>query len=105
MRLSSSRSGKPERSGKGFMPRTRPLTRLLPLAALALALALAAAGCGSTSSGSSGGGGKLNLVAYSTPQEAYAKLIPAFQKTAGGKGVSFSQSYGASGDQSRAVES
>lgn len=46
---------------------------------------------------------KLALVAYSTPREAYGQLIPAFQKTAGGKDVSFSQSYGASGEQSRAV--
>src|SRR5256714_449116 len=45
----------------------------------------------------------LALVAYSTPREAYAQLIPAFQKTAAGKGVSFSQSYAASGEQSRAV--
>src|SRR6266498_1470798 len=46
---------------------------------------------------------KLTLVAYSTPKEAYAQLIPAFQKTPAGSGVSFSQSYGASGEQSRAV--
>jgi sulfate/thiosulfate transport system substrate-binding protein len=46
---------------------------------------------------------KLALVAYSTPREAYGLLIPAFQKTAAGKDVSFSQSYGASGEQSRAV--
>src|SRR6266540_5390754 len=46
---------------------------------------------------------KLALVAYSTPREAYGKLIPAFQKTAAGKDVSFTQSYGASGEQSRAV--
>ena len=48
---------------------------------------------------------KLALVAYSTPKDAYSKLIPAFQKTSAGKGVSFSQSYGASGDQARAVVS
>jgi sulfate/thiosulfate transport system substrate-binding protein len=48
---------------------------------------------------------KLALVAYSTPREAYGQLIPAFQKTAAGKDVSFSQSYGASGEQSRAVAS
>src|SRR6185503_6634011 len=47
----------------------------------------------------------LSLVAYSTPQAAYEKIIPAFQKTAAGKNVKFTQSYGASGDQSRAVES
>jgi sulfate/thiosulfate-binding protein len=48
---------------------------------------------------------KLTLVAYSTPREAYGELISAFQKTAAGKDVSFSQSYGASGEQSRAVAS
>jgi len=71
----------------------------LTLAAVALA---AAAGCGTSSA--SGGGNKLTLVAYSTPREAYEALLPAFQKTAAGKGVSFDQSYGASGDQSRAVD-
>jgi sulfate/thiosulfate-binding protein len=45
----------------------------------------------------------LSLVAYSTPKDAYAKIIPAFEGTAAGKDVSFSQSYGASGDQARAV--
>src|ERR687887_341025 len=45
------------------------------------------------------------LVAYSTPQVVYDEVIPAFQKTAAGEGVGFSQSYGASGEQSRAVES
>ena len=44
-------------------------------------------------------------MAYSTPKEAYEELIPAFQKTTAGKGVSFDQSYGSSGDQSRAVAS
>ena len=46
---------------------------------------------------------KLTLVAYSTPQPAFAQLIPAFQATPAGKDVSFSQSYGASGDQARAM--
>jgi sulfate/thiosulfate transport system substrate-binding protein len=63
-------------------------------------------GCGGTSSaaGEGSAGGKLTLVAYSTPQEAYDEIIPAFQKTPQGKGVEFEQSYGASGEQSRAVE-
>ena len=47
---------------------------------------------------------RLSLVAYSTPRAAYAQLIPAFQKTPEGDGVSFTQSYGASGDQTRAVK-
>ena len=47
---------------------------------------------------------ELSLVAYSTPREAYAKLIPMFQKTAAGKDVDFTQSYAASGEQARAVK-
>jgi sulfate/thiosulfate-binding protein len=73
-----------------------------PLALAALAAALLLAGCGDSQNGGSGGG-RLSLVAYSTPKEAYEQLIPAFQKTAAGKGVGFTQSYGASGDQARAV--
>ena len=69
--------------------------------AMAVAVMLVASACGATGGG--GGGNRLSLVAYSTPREAYAALIPAFQRTDAGKGVSFSQSYGASGDQSRAV--
>jgi sulfate/thiosulfate transport system substrate-binding protein len=71
-------------------------------AGLLVAGMVLAAGCGG--SGGSGGGERLTLVAYSTPREAYQALIPAFQKTDAGKGVTFSQSYGASGDQSRAVQ-
>ena len=69
------------------------------------AAVLAACGGGSSRSASPGGGARLSLVAYSTPQEAYGKLIRAFQATPQGKNVTFSESYGASGDQSRAVES
>jgi sulfate/thiosulfate-binding protein len=83
------------------------------LVSLAVA-ALAAAGCGGASdesggadkaSASTGGGAKttLSLVAYSTPEVVYDDVIPDFQKTPAGKGVSFKTSYGASGDQSRAV--
>ena len=77
-------------------------------AALALALAGGVAACGSSSDsgGGSSGGSDLSLVAYSTPGPAYTDgLIPAFQKTSQGSGAHFSTSFGASGDQSRAVES
>jgi sulfate/thiosulfate transport system substrate-binding protein len=74
------------------------------LLALGGAVALLVSGCGGGSSSSAGGGGKITLVAYSTPKEAYEAIIPAFQKTTAGQGVSFEQSYGASGEQSRAVE-
>jgi sulfate/thiosulfate transport system substrate-binding protein len=87
--------------------RNRSLGALLSGLAL-IALLLVASGCGGQSSdseaSSGGGGGKLTLVAYSTPEEAYKELIPAFNQTPEGKGVSFSQSYAASGEQSRAVE-
>ena len=108
----------PDRVGAKLPPRkptnsmeivlmTRRLTAFLALALLPVV----AAGCGgpaeegSTAGASEGGGARLSLVAYSTPKEAYEELIPAFQKTTAGKGVSFDQSYGSSGDQSRAVES
>jgi sulfate/thiosulfate-binding protein len=70
-----------------------------------LLVALALAGCGSSSSEGGGGGGDLTLVAYSTPREAYAELTEMFRETPEGEGVSFSESYGSSGEQSRAVES
>ncbi len=45
------------------------------------------------------------MVGYSTPETVYEdSLEPGFQKTSEGSGVSFSNSFGASGDQSRAVE-
>lgn len=77
-----------------------PTKPLLTLAVLLATVGLCA--CGG-SSGSSGGGSQVSLVAYSTPQEAYAQIIPAFQKTPAGKGATFTQSYGASGDQARGV--
>ncbi|HEY4896208.1 MAG TPA: sulfate ABC transporter substrate-binding protein [Solirubrobacteraceae bacterium] len=67
-------------------------------------LVLIAAAVGLTACGSSSSGGKnLGLVAYSTPQSVFEKLIPAFGATTDGKGVTFSQSFGPSGEQSRAV--
>jgi sulfate/thiosulfate transport system substrate-binding protein len=69
------------------------------VAALALLSALVVA----AAAGARAQDSKLTLVAYSTPREAYAKLIPEFQKTTAGRDVSFDQSYGASGEQARAV--
>ena len=48
-------------------------------------------------------GTTVDLVAYSTPKDAFGKIISAFQKTSAGSGVGFSQSYNASFDQARAV--
>ena len=66
------------------------------IAAIA-ALVLASAAAGATKDT------KLSLVAYSTPGAAFAKIIPAFQKTAAGRNISFDQSYGASEVQAKAV--
>jgi sulfate transport system substrate-binding protein len=60
-------------------------------------------GCGGSST-EGGAGDRLTLAAYSTPREVYEELIPAFRKTEAGAGVTFDQSYGSSGEQSRAVE-
>jgi sulfate/thiosulfate-binding protein len=82
------------------------------VAAALAAAALVAAGCGGASdtnnSSTTGGSGAkkstLSLIAYSTPQVAYDQIIPDFQKTEAGSDVGFKTSYGASGDQSRAVD-
>jgi sulfate/thiosulfate-binding protein len=84
------------------MPTSTPAIVRTRAIAVFLLVALAALGltaCGSTSSSSK----NLALVAYSTPQSAYEKLVPAFQATSEGKGVSVSPSFGPSGEQSRAV--
>ncbi len=88
---------------------SRTLRSVLSLTAL-LSLAVLVA-CGGSSddvdgddAAASGGDTKLSLVAYAVPKVGYDKVIPLFQKTDAGKDVSFSQSYGASGDQSRKVE-
>jgi sulfate transport system substrate-binding protein len=71
--------------------------------AIGLALALVLGTLNGPSASASRQDVNLNLVSYSTPREAYKKIIPAFQKTPAGRGVDFTQSYGPSGDQSRAV--
>ena len=77
-------------------------------AALATAATVLAA-CGGGSSDVAGGGDgpkadtTLTLVAYAVPEPGWSKIIPAFAATPQGKGVDVTTSYGASGDQSRAV--
>ncbi|MBV8928089.1 MAG: sulfate ABC transporter substrate-binding protein [Mycobacteriaceae bacterium] len=82
---------------------------LVKAAALALSATVIAA-CGGGSSDVAGssnnqpaGGTSLSLVAYSVPEPGWSKIIPAFAATDQGKGVQITASYGASGDQSRAV--
>ena len=47
----------------------------------------------------SAAGGTVNLVAYSTPKAAFGAEVTAFQATKAGQGVTFSQSFAASGTQ------
>ena len=72
-------------------------------AVVALAVVGAIAVFASHDAAARSSGGSISLVAYSTPRDAYAKLIPAFTATSAGQGTSFQQSYGASGEQARAV--
>jgi sulfate/thiosulfate transport system substrate-binding protein len=50
-----------------------------------------------------GTGTTLDLVAYSTPKPVMAKLIYRWTHSPAGRGVSFTQSYGPSGSQARAI--
>jgi len=72
----------------------RALTTLVVLLLAAVAVSAASA---------RGTGTNLSVVVYSTPKTVFGKIIQAWQQTPDGQGVSFSQSYGASTDQARAV--
>jgi sulfate transport system substrate-binding protein len=48
-------------------------------------------------------GTTVNLVAYSTPKPVMAKLIYRWTHSSAGHGISFTQSYGPSGSQARAI--
>jgi sulfate/thiosulfate transport system substrate-binding protein len=77
------------------------------LGTVVLSAALAS-GCGgesadATDGAATGGETTLTLVAYSTPREVYAQLTEDFAATEAGDGVTFQESYAASGEQSRAV--
>jgi sulfate/thiosulfate-binding protein len=75
---------------------------------LALVVGVIAA-CGGGPSDVVGGGGpgnvhtSITLVAYSTPEPGWSKVIPAFSASEQGKGIQVIATYGASGDQSRGV--
>jgi len=89
--------------------------RILVIGAVAMmmAAALLLTGCTAADKSSANSGGEkatktreLTLVAYSIPEVAYRKIIPAFQaywKNKTGENVKFTESYGGSGAQARAV--
>jgi len=78
-------------------------------AALAIAGSMLLGACGSSggSEGSGGGSGDttLSIVGFAVPEAANKAIAEEWNTTPEGEGVSFKTSYGASGDQSRAVES
>jgi sulfate/thiosulfate-binding protein len=77
----------------------RAATAVTVAAGLVATAAISACG-GSSASGS---GKPLSLVAFSVPKPAYDELQTSFAKTSDGKGTKWTSSYGASGDQARAV--
>lgn len=87
--------------------RRRRAMAFFPLALLTLLMGMVAAGCGGSDDATgadSSGGAELAVVGYSTPEAVYTEALePAFEESSKGGGVSFSNSFGASGDQSRAV--
>jgi sulfate/thiosulfate transport system substrate-binding protein len=70
------------------------IQKLILVAAVLAALAAATAAAAGTN---------IALVGYSTPKVVMGKIIQSWQQTPDGKDASFSQSYGASTDQARAV--
>lgn len=75
-------------------------------ATVTIAVALGAtllAACGSSEADGSGGNTQLSLVGFAVPKAGNNAAQAEFAKTAEGKGTTWKESYGASGDQSRAV--
>lgn len=97
------------RDEKGtHMSPTFSATRHWRTAAAIAATATVLAACGGGASDAVGGDRTdaettLTLVAYAVPEPGWSKIIPAFADTPEGRGVAVTTSYGASGDQSRAV--
>jgi sulfate/thiosulfate-binding protein len=80
-----------------------PRTRLLAVIAIGAIVALLAACAPSSSSGSDDDSTPLSLVGFAVPKAGNNAAQAAFAKTDEGQGTSWKESYGASGDQSRAV--
>ena len=75
------------------MPMNKAKNLILLAATLAALVVTAAAAAGTN----------LSLIGYSTPKAVMGKIIQSWQQTPDGKNVTFSQSFGASTDQARAV--
>lgn len=71
--------------------------------AAGLVTVVAAMTVGLSACAGTGGGKDVNIAGFSVLKSANAAVIADFQKTADGKGVTFGQSYQASGTQARSV--
>ena len=76
--------------------------------AMALAGAVTLSGCAGSDNAEGSGGDSpqdttLSIVGFAVPEAANKAIAAEWNKTEAGKGVTFETSYGASGDQSRAV--
>ena len=80
-------------------------SRWLGAAALTASLLLVTSACSDPASSDSGSSDKqsVSIVGFSILKTANKQLIADFKKTDAGKDVDFKESYGASGDQARAV--
>lgn len=88
---------------RSYPSRHRTGRRALVLAAAVAVAGLALTGCGSSADGSTKSE-SISIVGFAVPEAANKAIAAEFTRTAEGKGVEFRTSYGASGDQSRAVE-
>ena len=77
--------------------------RLIATLALTAGIAMLAACAPSSSGGSDSESTQLSLVGFAVPKAGNNAAQAAFAKTDAGKGTKWKESYGASGDQSRAV--
>jgi sulfate/thiosulfate transport system substrate-binding protein len=82
--------------------------RVRTAAVLAAASLLVVAACGGDddeAAAGSGGDSTISIVGFAVPEAANQAIAEEWTQTPEGEGVEFRTSYGASGDQSRAVES
>ena len=79
-------------------------TRAAAAASVAGLLALAACGGGATAGDGGDDATELSLVGFAVPEAANKAIAEKWAQTDEGEGVTWRTSYGASGDQSRAVE-
>jgi sulfate/thiosulfate transport system substrate-binding protein len=81
------------------------LRTALALGATSLLVVTACGGDDDEAAADSGGDSTISIVGFAVPEAANEAIADEWTQTSEGEGVEFRTSYGASGDQSRAVES